>query len=224
MVVSASPIVLGNMPSTKEGEKNSEKIAFMGQVPVKARGVVQIGDYLLPSGEGDGLAIAVAPEKMKARDYQRIIGVAWEAADGNEVFKLVNTAVGLNQNDTGKLIEEMQTVINQMQKALQEVNPNYQPRMFDVEESVAAKLPGDLDYTVAGTHPTKMNPYFKGKKYNNRQEMLQDVKKAMAEQANVDFDKYPLIAYLFDHPEQAKELAAYYGRAKEGVSQLVKQP
>jgi hypothetical protein len=101
-----------------------KKIAFMGQVPVKARGVVHIGDYLLPSGEGDGLAIAVAPDKMKARDFKRIIGVAWEAAEGKEFYKLVNTAVGLNQNDTGKLIEEMKSVINEMQKALQEVNPN----------------------------------------------------------------------------------------------------
>lgn len=221
MVVSASPIVLGNMPSTKEGEKNSEKIAFMGQVPVKARGVVHIGDYLLPSGEGDGLAIAVAPDKMKARDFKRIIGVAWEAADGSEFFKLINTAVGLNQNDTGKLIEEMQMVINQMQKAIQELKPDYQPHLFEVGETTLANRPAAPDFTVSNTHPSQMDNYFQGKNYANRQEMLQDVKKALVERANINLDKYPLIGYLFDHPEQAQDMAKYYGQIKETLSEVV---
>lgn len=223
MVVSASPIVLGNMPSTKEGEKNSEKIAFMGQVPVKARGVVNIGDYLLPSGEGDGLAIAVAPNKMKARDYKRIIGVAWEAADGSEFFKLINTAVGLNQNDTGKLIEEMQMVINQMQKAIQELKPDYQPHLFEVGETTLANRPAALDFTVSNTHPSQMDNYFQGKNYSSRQEMLQDVKKALVERANINLEKYPLIAYMFDHPEQAGDMAKYYGQIKEALSETVKK-
>lgn len=224
MVVSASPIVLGNMPSTKEGEKNAEKIAFMGQVPVKARGVVHIGDYLLPSGEGDGLAIAVAPDKMKARDFKRIIGVAWEAADGSEFFKLINTAVGLNQNDTGKLIEEMQMVINQMQKAIQELKPDYQPHLFEVGETTLANRPAAPDFTVSNTHPSQMGNYFQGKKYSNRQEMLQDVKKALVERANINLDRYPLIGYMFDHPEQAGDMAKYYNQVKETVSELVKKP
>lgn len=221
MVVSASPIVLGNMPSTKEGEKNSEKIAFMGQVPVKVRGVVHIGDYLLPSGEGDGLAIAVAPDKMKARDFKRIIGVAWEAADGSEFFKLINTAVGLNQNDTGKLIEEMQMVINQMQKAIQELKPDYQAHLFEVGETTLANRPAALDFTVSKTHPSQMGDYFQGKNYSNRQEMLQDVKKALVERANINLDKYPLIAYMFDHPEQASDMAKYYNQVKETLSEAV---
>lgn len=223
MVVSASPIVLGNMPSTKEGEKNSEKIAFMGQVPVKARGVVHIGDYLLPSGEGDGLAIAVAPDKMKARDFKRIIGVAWEAADGSEFFKLINTAVGLNQNDTGKLIEEMQMVINHMQKAIQELKPDYQAHLFEVGETTLANRPAAPDFTVSKTHPSQMDNYFQGKNYSNRQEMLQDVKKALVEQANINLDKYPLIAYMFDHPEQAGDMAKYYNQVKETLSEVMEK-
>ncbi|MBK9489692.1 MAG: hypothetical protein IPO07_13580 [Haliscomenobacter sp.] len=220
MVVSASPIVLGNMPSSKEGEKNAEKIAFMGQVPVKARGVVHIGDYLLPSGEGDGLAIAVAPDKMKARDFKRIIGVAWEASDDREFIKLINTAVGLNQNDTGKLIEEMQMVINQMQKAIQEMNPNYQAHLFEVDETTKLAKPAAPDFTVSSTHPSQVERYFEGKTYPNRQEMLQDVKKALVDRANINLEKYPLVAYIFDHPEQATELANYYNQLKETVSQL----
>lgn len=221
MVVSASPIVLGNMPTSKEAEKNAEKIAFMGQVPVKARGVVNIGDYLLPSGEGDGLAIAVAPHKMKARDYKRIIGVAWEASDGAAFFKLINTAVGLNQNDTGKLIEEMQMVINQMQKAIQELKPDYQAHLFEVDETTLSTQAATPDFTVAKTHPSQMGTYFQGKTYQTRQEMLQDVKKALVERANINLDKYPLVGYILDHPEQARDMAKYYNQVKETMSELV---
>lgn len=220
MVVSASPIVLGNMPDNQEGTEGSEKIAFMGQVPVKVRGVVHIGDYLLPSGEGDGLAIAVAPENMKARDFKRIVGIAWEASDGKEVFKLVNSAIGLNQNDTGKLIEEMQLVINEMQKAIQQLNPNYEARLFEVGETTVNTRPTAPDFTVSNTHPTQIGSYFEGKTYRDRREMLQDVKKALVERGNITLDKYPLVTYILDHPEQAPALKAYYGRVKEVISEV----
>jgi len=36
---------------------------------VKVIGEVEIGDYILPSGQGDGVAIAIHPSKMLARDY-----------------------------------------------------------------------------------------------------------------------------------------------------------
>jgi hypothetical protein len=158
---------------------------------------------------------------MKARDFKRIIGVAWEAADGSEFFKLINTAVGLNQNDTGKLIEEMQMVINQMQKAIQELKPDYQPHLFEVGETTLANRPATSDFTVSNTHPSQMDHYFQGKKYSNRQEMLQDVKKALVERANINLDKYPLIAYMFDHPEQAQDMAKYYNQVKETLSEVV---
>ncbi|HMQ88540.1 MAG TPA: hypothetical protein PKB07_13190 [Flavilitoribacter sp.] len=220
MVVSASPIVLGNMPKDGNGEKASEMVAFMGQVPVKVRGVVRVGDFLLPSGQGDGLAIAVSPDQMKARDYQRIIGIAWEASDGAEFFKMVNTAVGINQNNTGKVIEQMQLVINRMQQAIQEVNPNFQAQLFDVNETAQLPKSAGLDYSVAATHPTQMANWFAGKEYADRQEMLQDVKKALVEKANINLDKFPLIAFILDHPEQGPALVNYYSRAKEAVAEL----
>ena len=79
MVVSMRPIVLGNAPQPAKQE-NFEKVAFMGQVPVKVVGKVAIGDYILPSGNNDGLGIAVNPSDMKLGDYSRIVGVAWQAA------------------------------------------------------------------------------------------------------------------------------------------------
>ncbi len=221
MVVSAAPIVLGNMPQNKETAGAFEKIAFMGQVPVKVRGVVNIGDYLLPSGEGDGLAIAVAPAAMKARDFKRIIGVAWEASDGLDFVKMIKTAVGLNQNDTGALIEQMQSVINHMQKALAEVNPNYQPQPFEIGVTTAKTQVKGLDYTVTNTHPTQLSSYFAGKTYADRQTMLQDVKKVLAERANIKLAHYPLVAYLFEQAADPTNVVGYYTRAQEAMQMFV---
>jgi len=80
-----------------------------------------------------------------------------------------------------------------------------------------------LDFTVSNTHPSQMDNYFQGKNYSNRQEMLQDVKKALAERANINLDKYPLIAYMFDHPEQAGDMARYYNQVKETLSEVMEK-
>lgn len=221
MVVSTAPIVLGNMPKDPDQQTNMEKIAFMGQVPVRVMGAVNIGDYLLPSGRGDGLAIAVAPDKMKARDYQRIIGVAWETSDGSEFIKMINTAVGINQNDTGRLIEQMQSVINNMQSALQQVNPDYQPEYFELEDLPAAQTYAQ-GITLSPTHPAQVAALFDGeKKYQNRTEALQDVKRVLTENANINLEQYPMVAYILDHPEEAAALSVYYKQLQGLFGELV---
>jgi len=209
MAVSTSPIVLGNMPKDAAGEELSEKVAFMGQVPVKVRGLVNIGDYILPSGEGDGTGIAVAPENMLARDYQRIIGVAWENSNPDQFINMINTAVGMNHNDMSKVIEEMQHTMNQMQLAIKEVNPDYEIRTYKVGQQAYAQQP-PLDYSVAPSHSSRATDYFEGKTYDSRAEMLQDVKRAMIQEAGINFENVPLVEYMLDHPEQAEEMAAHY--------------
>ncbi len=103
MVISKSPIVLGNMP-VADREKDFEKVAFMGQVPVRVVGKVVIGDYIIPSGNHDGMGIAVHPADMKLGDYARIVGVAWQAAK-DAPLNIVNVAVGINTNDlTSKMV------------------------------------------------------------------------------------------------------------------------
>ncbi|MEM6377679.1 MAG: hypothetical protein AAF705_05680, partial [Bacteroidota bacterium] len=103
MVVSMAPIVLGNVP-TKE-DPNYEKIAFMGQVPVKVIGKVEVGDYILPSGNNDGFAIAVNPNKMLPGDYRRVVGVAWQS--GDLPLNMTNVAVGINSNDLAGKVDEL---------------------------------------------------------------------------------------------------------------------
>lgn len=93
-VVSSNPIVVGNVPPSGKTDR-MERIAFLGQAPVLVAGPVERGDYVLPSGNHDGYAIAVAPAEMKMGDYPRIIGVAWESGDRRKVVQLINTGIGV---------------------------------------------------------------------------------------------------------------------------------
>lgn len=209
MVVSFAPAMLGNMPQ-KDREHLYEKIAFMGQVPVKVRGTVKIGDYILPSADGDGLAIAVHPDKMKARDFQRIIGVAWEDSkkeDSKKFFQMINTAVGINQNDLARVIDQMQTVMNQMQEAIKEINPEYQGFVFDTD----SKSPSmGVDYTVSPTHQSKIEAYFEDKTYSNQEELGQLVLNALVDVAGIDMSENPLLEKMLTDPAYAKTAEEYY--------------
>ena len=210
MVVSAAPAVVGAMPPSAEEEANYEKIAFIGQVPVKVMGEVHVGDYILPSGEGDGLAIAISRDEMKAKDYIRIIGVAWEdwkEEDRNKIYQLINCAIGINQNDMGGMIEQMQIVMNQMQDAIKEINPDYEGFVFETGDK---KLQMDVDYSVSGTHASNMAGYFDGKEYETREELGMLVKEAMETQAGIDLDEYPMIERMLLDPEYAEAAKEHY--------------
>jgi len=115
MAISKNPIVLGNMQAA-DREKDYEKVAFMGQVPIRVVGKVAIGDYIIPSGNNDGMGIAVHPVEMKLGDYARIVGVAWQAAKDGPL-NIVNVAVGINTNDlTNKMVAMSQKVDLMSQK------------------------------------------------------------------------------------------------------------
>jgi hypothetical protein len=101
LVVSQNPILLGNNPA-EDREGDFEMVSFMGQVRVKVAGTVNKGDFILPSGNGDGLGIAVHPSKMQTGDFARVIGVAWENAKGDLPYHYINTAVGVNAADMSK--------------------------------------------------------------------------------------------------------------------------
>jgi hypothetical protein len=60
----------------------------MGQVPVKIVGKAVVGDYIVTSGNHDGLAIAVHPQDLPTVDFSKIIGVAWQSTpEDKEVDK-----------------------------------------------------------------------------------------------------------------------------------------
>lgn len=103
LVISKAPIVLGNLPQPSE-EQNHEKVAFLGQVGVRVVGKVEKGDYILASGNNDGLGVALHPSKLIPGDYRRVVGIAWEAAE-DKPLNLVTIGIGLNKNDLAPHIE-----------------------------------------------------------------------------------------------------------------------
>jgi hypothetical protein len=110
MVVSHKPIVLGNMPQADK-EADYEKIAFMGQVPVKVFGAVKIGDYIIPSGKNDGIGIAISPTKITSKNIRNIVGISWSTVNSILGINMVNIAVGLNTNDNNPIIEKLESQV-----------------------------------------------------------------------------------------------------------------
>ncbi len=210
MVVSAAPAVVGAMPPTAAEEALYEKIAFIGQVPVKVQGVVEIGDYLLPSGKEDGLAIAVAKGNMAALDYTRIIGVAWQASDPRkrgEAYQMITCAVGINQNDMAAMIEQMQTVMNGMQEAIARLDPAYEVHAFNTNGTTPAR---QQPYTVSPTSRDAVAGYFQDKQYESREELGELVVQALEEQADLDMSKYPVVQRMLLDPAYAQQAQAHY--------------
>lgn len=116
LVISTNPAVLGNMPNANE-ENRYEKVAFMGQIPVKVRGQVNIGDYILPSGQNDGTGIGVSSAAIRPDQYSEIVGIAWSASPAGSKLSVVNLAIGLNTNDVARLVKEQQEKIEALEKA-----------------------------------------------------------------------------------------------------------
>jgi len=103
MSISLNPIVLGNTPPVGE-EGAYEKVGFMGQVPVLVVGGCNSGDFLVPSGDDNGTAIAVAPEDLSLEHMHQVLGRAFEDAR-NPRLDLVNTLIGVKTNEWAVLFQ-----------------------------------------------------------------------------------------------------------------------
>ena len=195
MVVSNNPTIIGAMPT--EGTENAfEKIAFMGQVPVKVIGEVELGNYILPSGNGDGMAIAIHVDEMKAKDFSRIIGVAWSTSDGKELFQYINVAVGLNTNDMAGMIENMQLVMNEMQDAIAKMNPDYSPFYFDAEGKAKRT---EMSFTSSRPMNEVLAQQI-GINANSSKEEAFAAVSSYAQSKNVDLSGYPYLSQILEDP------------------------
>jgi hypothetical protein len=81
MVVSTSPMIVGNRPPD-DRRRDFERMVFIGRAPVRVRGPVARGDVILAEQGGDGAGVAVRPDALGLRDLPRVVAVAWEDAAG----------------------------------------------------------------------------------------------------------------------------------------------
>lgn len=137
MAVSLRPAVVGNAPLSGR-EHLYEKVAFMGQVPVRVVGAVEAGDYIVPSGKNDGMGIAVAPEELPAGLHHQIVGVAWESASDRAV-NTVMTGVGLHHNNLADEVQEIEDKVDRIMAYLTGEGPlhpesDQQVRVASMEE------------------------------------------------------------------------------------------
>jgi len=97
MVITGNAAVSGNAPIGQgETDRSHELVSFIGQVPVQVSGPVAIGDYILATP--DGIGIARSADQIAPHELALVVGRAWEADSSSEV-KQVNTAVGLDQTE-----------------------------------------------------------------------------------------------------------------------------
>jgi len=120
MVVSHTPIVLGNVPAA-DIRPNGNDVAFMGQVPVKIMGPVSNGDYIVATGAIKGYGKAISASKMQLEDYTKVVGRAWQNIP-TQGPKMVNTVIGVNHDDwvsSVKKLDARQTNIDRRVDALE---------------------------------------------------------------------------------------------------------
>ena len=115
LVISTKPIMLGN--EIQGDMRNYEKVAFMGQVPIRIQGVVHKGDYILPTGDKNGYAKAVPRDEIRFDEIPNIVGVAWE--DGSEsYFNTVNCSVGLDRSGSAQLVDIIEAELEQIRQSM----------------------------------------------------------------------------------------------------------
>ncbi len=153
MVISTQPIVLGNTPSD-DLKLRYEKVAFLGQVPVRILGKINAGDYIVPSGDHDGLGRGISQDKMKTEDFANVVGVAW-TGNIKDGYGLVQVAVGLNGNDINKKVIEQNNRLQQLREKLNHRN------------QILAKLVPGYQEMAGNNVSSENNPYPSGSTHKN---------------------------------------------------------
>ncbi len=122
--ISTAPIVVGNVPPL-ERKPFFNKVGFMGQVPVKVRGNVNAGDFIIPSGLNDGVGIALPPDTITPEQFEMVLGRAW-ATVHRDAYRVsfVNVAVGLNAKSMSEMLRRSHCEINGLKKEVDALRSN----------------------------------------------------------------------------------------------------
>lgn len=206
MIVSRRPIVLGNAPKPGQ-EIFFEKVAFLGQVPVKVAGKVDVGDYIIPSGNNDGTGIAVKPSQMMISDFAKVVGVAWQAAKDAPI-NYVNVGVGLNANDLAPKVAEISNKVDNIVAYLEGKAP-LRPSMEPGSAKMAPTPANALNMTTAPSAKLLTDEQFDQFLDNNAEAIKQLMAQTKAEliKQGRNFDNNPqLNAFLNDPIPTIKEM------------------
>lgn len=92
-VVAGNALLAGNDPGS-EARPGFVLVTVLGLAQARVAGPLHAGDLVVPSGQNDGLGVAVAPQALAPDQFTRVVGQVW-AADSSEQAGLATVAVGL---------------------------------------------------------------------------------------------------------------------------------
>lgn len=164
--------------------------------------------------------MAVSKEDMKARDYQRIIGIAWENSEPNRIFNYINSAVGINANDMSLVIEKMQVMLNRIQASIQESNPEFEAVYFDIGENYI-----NVQTKQITTSPSLESMIHNADSGQNAQTLEEGLKPIteFAESNGIDFNQYPYLLDLMNNPTDkvlAEKTLAHYNKVLDNLQNM----
>ena len=220
MAISMAPIVLGNIPP-KGKEQNYNKVAFMGQIPVRVHGKVKSGDYIITSGKNDGYGIAVSPDLITIDQVGKIVGRSW-AYGTNEGDNLVNMVVGVKSNEISHLMKRQQQQIDGIMSYLKAKDPSFKLGIPGVPEPVYAANP------VQSTQETAIN-INAGNEVNQNQlntslsrkesvDYALNLVKEKLVKSGIDFEKYTNLKRVFETETWMQECDKIKNLKEQNVS------
>jgi hypothetical protein len=109
-------VVVGNM--AVDAVDAVETVALVGQVKLAVEGPVQSGDFIVPSGQDDGIGRAVSPGSLSPDEVTRVVGRAWQDRPADDRSP-VTVAVGIQGSDATAALGCLLTVQQQKIEALQ---------------------------------------------------------------------------------------------------------
>ncbi|MEP6796067.1 MAG: hypothetical protein ABJB16_17185 [Saprospiraceae bacterium] len=132
LAITSQPLVLGNMPADDK-VSDFEQVAFLGQIPVYVKGPVNLGDYILPSGNNDGIAKAVPAGSLTSEMLSMVLGKAWSDYTGEGVT-LINTSIGLRPMEISLLLQKQGDIEDSLQKQMKLQREDTDVMANDIEQ------------------------------------------------------------------------------------------
>ena len=208
-----------------EEEHLYEKIAFLGQVPVRVSGPVQEGDFIVPSGKNDGFGVAVHPDELPTGDFHKIVGVAWESAPDKPVNTVI-IGVGLHKNRLSGRVQEIEDKVDRITAYLKGEAPLHPDGDNRFKQSDIMENPIDIDRPMEDLFSDELFNEFLEKEEARIIETFRLTEKALRKKG-YDFTNNPELLEMLHNPmETIKKLRSdptynpYWKSVEQKIMQL----